>query len=298
MTRANRDPATGATLLSAADVPLIHEAVLRACDGLDGLVDGVIDDPRACHFDPGTLQCPADGAASGCLSAAQVDALRLIYSPPRNSTGEPLYASGMVFGSEPQWPTWVTGTNTAPSLREVGSREALRYMAFEEAPGPSYDPATFDFDSDPPLLVPLASISNPDGPEALRTFQARGGKLLMWHGLADGAISPIQTIQYYTRAMEVLGGQARTQEFFRLFLFPGMFHCSGGYGPNQFDALTALEQWVEQGRAPDRVVASRVTNGTVDQTRPVFPYPLVARYTGTGSPDDAANFVPASAGRQ
>ena len=124
----------------------------------------------------------------------------------------------------------------------------------------------------------------------MKPFVDRGGKLIQYHGWGDPQISPGNSTQYYTRVLSALGGAAKVHASYRLFMAPGMGHCGGGEGPNTFDMVAALEQWVEQGKAPDRIVASHSTNGAVDRTRPLCPYPQVAAYKGTGSIDDAASF--------
>jgi feruloyl esterase len=171
---------------------------------------------------------------------------------------------------------------------------APRFFVF----GPDYNSLTFNFDTDPPQLATLRELANASNPD-LSAFQANGGKLIAWQGWSDPAPSPFRTVQYYDAVVQTLGGY--TDQFFRLFMAPGVYHCSNpevgvdgtttGPGPNNFDMLTALENWIERGAAPDRIIASHSTAGVVDRTRPLCPYPREARYVGTGSVDDAANFV-------
>jgi feruloyl esterase len=148
---------------------------------------------------------------------------------------------------------------------------------------------TFKFDRDLPRLKEITTILSPLDAD-LRPYKNRGGKVLMYHGWADPAISAYGTIDYYERMTKAAGGQKAAEEFARLYLVPGMHHCAGGPGPNQFDMLTALENWVEKGAAPASIVATHATDGHVDRTRPICPYPQVAKYVGTGSLDEAANF--------
>jgi feruloyl esterase len=285
----NRD-ATGHKILDDTKVALLANAVLGGCDGLDGLVDGVIQDPSSCVFDPGSLQCSGPDR-SDCLTAAQVDMVRKIYGGPRNSTVEQLYP-GAPLGSELNWDVWIVGQGTDPPSKALFSDQILKYMAFEAAPGPRYDPLTFNFDVDVPKLAAQANFFNATSPD-LHAFQARGGKLLMYHGWADSEISPYATLKYYDNVVKAIGGQTQTDDFFRLFMIPGMYHCSGGPGADPRDnVFAAIENWVENGVAPDELIATHVTNGTVDRTRPIYPYPKIAKYTGTGSPDEAANFIP------
>ncbi|GLY02881.1 tannase/feruloyl esterase family alpha/beta hydrolase [Actinoplanes sp. NBRC 101535] len=289
---ANTD-AQGRPILTAAKLPALHAAVLRECDARDGLADGQIDDPRACRFDPGTLRCPA-GDSPDCLTGAQVEAVRKLYDGPRDEQGRRMYPGGEPVGSEANWARWVTPTATgAPAVAEGNTTNALKYLVFPGA-RPSttlhdlrYDAATFREVS---RQAGIYDASNPD----LTAFRAAGGKLLLWHGWADQAISPYGTIAYHHAVTERMGGAAATQRFARLFLLPGVAHCGGGQGPDAFDALTPTLAWVEDGVAPDRLVVTKREGDEVVRTRPVHPYPLVARYDGSGSTDDAANFTPAS----
>jgi feruloyl esterase len=285
----NRD-LTGRKILDDTKLPLLGKAVLESCAGRDGLVDGVIQDPRACVFDPESLQCSGPDRPD-CLTAAQVDVVRKIYGGPRNSAGEQLFP-GPPLGSELNWDMWIVGQGAAPSGKTPYSDQILKYMAFEAAPGPQYDPLSFNFDVDVPKLATQANLFNATSPD-LHAFQARGGKLLMYHGWADSEISPYATLKYYDDVVKTMGGQTQTDDFFRLFMIPGMYHCLGGPGADPRDNMfAAIENWVENGIAPDELLASHITNGTVDRTRPIYPYPKIAKYTGTGSPDDATNFIP------
>ncbi len=159
-------------------------------------------------------------------------------------------------------------------------------MAFEKD-DPNYDWKTFDFDEDPAKTGFIRSILDARNPD-LSPFQQRGGKILMYFGWADTALNPLMGVDYYEQVVETMGD--RTTDFFRLFVVPGMFHCRGGLGVDRFDALTNLINWVELGKAPDRIVAARVEEGAVEMTRPLCPYPETARYRGSGDPNDAASF--------
>lgn len=277
-------------ILTASKPPLLHDAALAGCDGLDGLVDGLIDDPRACTVDPSALLCVADDQPT-CLTSAQVAAAEKLYGGPKDSSGTPLYPGGSPPGSELDWSLMVIGSSDFPPAALQMSESFLRYLGFEEDPDPTYDPLTFDFDMDVADLWPMASIFSATDPD-LRAFQARGGKLILYHGWADAGTAPLRTVQYYEAVAAEMGGMATTQEFARLFMIPGAHHCGGGPLGDESDFLTALEDWVERGVAPDRVIASRSEGGVVTRTRPVFPYPLVARYSGSGSIDDAESFIP------
>jgi len=270
----------GAPLLTPAKLALLTKSAVAACDAHDGLRDGIIGDPRECHFDPAVLQCSDATDNDSCLTAPQVAAVKKVYDGAHNEkTGELLFR-GWARGSEQGWPPYIT----AP--REPVRIGLFRDFVFHD---PGWDWRTFDWDKDVAYVeaqVPYLSAVSHD----LRAFNARGGKIVMYTGLADPVVPPEDTIDYYEAVARASGGMRATQKFFRFFPVPGMAHCGGGVGPNTFDALGALEQWVEHGSAPARIVASHSTAGRVDLTRPLCPYPLVARYTGSGSTDDAANF--------
>ena len=259
----------------------LHRGALAACDAADGLQDGLISSPERCAFDPAVLQCK-DGNAAECLTPAQVATARLVYSSPVNPrTQRPIV--GLMPGSELGW----TDLGWTASARATGL-DQFRFLVFGD---PTWTFQRFDFDRDIIRAEEVdANTINALDPD-LRPFLSQGGKLLQYHGWSDPQISPASSAQYYARVVQALGGTASLHDGYRLFMAPGMGHCSGGAGPNTFDALAALEQWVEQGRPPDRILASHSTNGVVDRTRPLCPYPQIAAYTGTGSVDAAANFV-------
>ena len=261
---------------------LLHNAVMEACDATDGLKDGLIDDPAKCTFDPKVIQCK-DADGPGCLTAAQVTTARKVYSAATNPrTGQKLFPS-LAMGSELGWQ--VLGAGPGPSQIIL---DQYQYVAFKD---PSWDWRTFDFDKDitrsetPENLVMNATDPN------LAPFFKHNGKLLLYHGLADPNITPYTTIDYYNRVVDTLGGEKKTSNSVRLFLAPGMGHCGGGEGPNKFDAIGALENWVEKQSAPDKLIASHAKDGAVDRTRPLCPYPQVAKYQGSGSVDEAVNFA-------
>jgi fermentation-respiration switch protein FrsA (DUF1100 family) len=283
-------------ILGAAKLPAIQRAVMAACDATDGLKDGLISDPRLCHFDPAVLACPSGKDADSCLTGPELEALRAIYAAPHNSRGEVIYPAGTILSSESAWPGWVlpVGGNVR-TLTYMGAEQYLRYMAFDPAPGPTYDFHSFDFDRDPARLATLAPIYNATSPD-LRAFKAHGGKLLIWHGWADAAISPLMTIRYYEDLVHFMGGLAETQQFARLMLLPGVYHCSGtATGASFFDSLTALEKWREHAVAPDRMLLSQDLDGDgiPDRTRPVFPYPLRTVYRGKGPVERPESFTAA-----
>ena len=267
--------------LSPAKTQRLHTAVLQACDALDGLKDGIITDPKRCTFDPGVLQCKADEDAS-CLTQAQVTTARMLYSTQINPKTKREIA-GLQPGSELGW----TDLGWSASARATGL-DQFRYLVFKDA---KWTLDQFDFDAD----IVRADETDDDTVNALdpnlKPFIDRGGKLIQYHGWSDPQISPANSVQYYQRVLETIGGVSDVRGSYRLFMAPGMGHCGGGEGPNTFDMVGALEQWVEHGKAPDQIVASHSTKGVVDRTRPLCPYPQVATYLGHGSIDDAANFA-------
>jgi feruloyl esterase len=270
-----------AARLLGPQTQLLHRAVLNACDARDGVRDGVIEDPAGCSFDPGVLQCKTSVDAA-CLSKAQVDTARLLYSSVVNAvTWREI--PGLQPGSELGW----TDLGWSPSARATGL-EHFRFIVFND---PAWTIDRFNVATD----VARADEADRDTINALnpdlRTFIGRGGKLIQYHGWADPQISPANSTRYYRSVLETVGDAAKVHAAYRLFMAPGMGHCGGGDGPNTFDMLGALEQWVEAGKAPDRIVASRSSGGEVDRTRPLCPYPQVAVYKGAGSTDDDAHFV-------
>jgi feruloyl esterase len=278
---------SGAPILSPAKLSLLTKASVEACDHLDGLKDGIIDDPRRCHFDPAKLLCK-NGDSSDCLTQPQVDAAHRMYDGSKNPrTGETVFA-GWPRGSES------FGEGAIQSWRQyvLDPQEPMRvgffrYFLFHD---PNWDYRTLDWERDLAYAeqkLPFMSAVERD----LSPFKKRGGKLLMYTGWSDPVVPPLDTVAYYDAVAKTMGGLEKTREFYRFFLAPGMGHCGGGPGPNQFDALTALEHWVEKGVAPDKMVATHSTNGKVDRTRPLCLYPQVARWKGTGSTDEAANFM-------
>lgn len=280
----------GTRILDDASLKILNDAVLAACDSIDGLVDGIIDDPRLCQFDPAALQC-AGGASSGdqaCLSARQVAVAKKLYDGPRDSEGRRLVPGYRVKGSELAW-------GDPGNIRLNFSKGYLAYLAFEENPPAGYDYRDFDFDRDMAKLEKMAALYDPVAPYEspnLDAFRERGGKLMLYHGWADPTVSPIGTLDYYAKVTDRDGGIEQVQSWFRLFMVPGMYHCRGGNAPNSFDMLDAIVAWVEDGEAPERIIASQIEDGEVIRTRPLFPYPAVARHTGNGDVNDAANWRP------
>jgi len=297
--RANTD-AGGRPILTADKLGALHAAVLTACDGLDGLVDGQIDDPTACHFDPASVQCPAGTDQPSCLSARQVEVVRKLYAGPTDAHGQRLFPGGEPAGSELAWAGSIIpielGPGQSASLKPLpdGYLQDLAYPIGQ--PTASVDTIPFTADAFRRLI--------PEGVKGdamsldLRAFRDAGGKLILWHGWADQSIPPTESLDYYQRLWEHNGGLHQTQRFARLFMVPTLYHCAffGGYrgAMSAFDPFPALVDWVESGHAPEQISATqRDASGGLVRTRPVFAYPERARYVGHGSIDDATNFVAA-----
>ncbi len=270
----------GQAILPSSKLPPIAAAAMAACDAIDGLRDGIIGDPRACHFDPASIACKGEDGP-GCLTRPQIDAVKKVYDGAKNPrTGTQIFP-GWARGSEQGWGTYITNP------REPVRVGLFRGWAFHD---PAWDMRSFDWDRDVAFVnaaLPAVSALSTD----LAAFKARGGKLVMYTGLADPVVPPAAVINYYDRVTATMGGRANTESFFRFFPAPGMAHCNGGVGPNTFDALGALERWVETAEAPRFIVATHTTGQQVDRSRPLCAYPQKARYKGTGSIDAAANFV-------
>lgn len=265
------------------EIDLLVKSAVARCDAKDGVTDGIIGDPERCDFDPKQLQCKR-GAREGCLTPAQVRYARLLYGPAKTAAGLTLYP-GNAYGAPPWW-ALLGATNALPA-NEPMIMKATRELAGEVP----FTPASFDSDRDIPWLEarigPVLSSIDPD----LSAFAARGGKLILYHGWNDPGLSPYNTIGYYKSVQDKMG-RKETERFARLFMAPGMEHCAGGPGPDRFDMVAALEAWVERGEAPERIIAERWREDlSVERSRPLCAYPKVAKYTGKGSTDDAANFV-------
>lgn len=263
-----------------AKYAVIHKAAIEACDALDGLQDGLISDPMQCKFDPKVLECKA-GDEPSCLTAPQVELARKFYSPANNPrTGEEVYP-GLEPGSELGW-----GINAGPKPLAYAT-DNFKYVIFKN---PDWDFHTFNLETDVAAADKVDNGTTSAMDPNLKGFFGRGGKLLLYHGWSDPQIAPLNTINYYNSVMKLVGERA-TKDSMRLFMLPGMAHCSGGDGPNTFDAIGLLAHWTETGEALNQMFSSHIANGVVDRTRPACPYPQVATYKGTGSTDDAANFV-------
>jgi feruloyl esterase len=278
-------PATDEPLLGPADLELVTSAVLAQCDALDGVTDGLIEDPRVCPFDPGALQC-GPGQSGTCLATDQVEAVRRIYAGPADpATGGSLHP-GFARGGESAW-----SIATAPGLVTIPQAFFSRAV-FDD---PDWDWHSFDFAEDVSLARGTTShvldATDPD----LADFQDRGGKLIVYHGWNDQGIPPEGSIAYREAVETALvarngGVRSSADDFFRLFMVPGMTHCRGGPGADTFDVVSAIEDWVERDIAPDRIDARHAESGN-NFSRALCPYPLTARYRGSGDTSRAESYV-------
>jgi len=287
------------TLKSAA---LLNRKVIAACDELDGVKDGVIEDPRQCHFDPASLLCKEGDAAGECLTPAQVAAANAIYGGAKRSDGTPIF-QGYARGSEAQWSRIWAGAAPGGS-----SYDFFRYSVFQDK---NFKNTGFDYDKDTDRALSakvvgketVADVYNvkPD----LTRFHAMGHKLIMYHGWADQQISPYASIDFYQQIVAKLG-QAKTDQFLKFYMLPGIYHCAGGPGAGNFgaagpasapdaqhDIVTALDEWVRAKNAPTDFIGTHINEQTkmADRTRRICPYPQVAKYKGRGDTNDAANFT-------
>ena len=265
-------------MLSRDKIELVHNGVLAACEVNDGIEDGFLNDPLACGFDPRSLQCESRRDTTSCLTRDEVSSVERAYAGVFSKSGRLLYP-GHAKGFELGWRVPAAGSE--PTALQT---DATRYLVYEDA---NWDWREFDLERDLALVLDKAGYI-----EALDTdlseFKARGGKILFYHGWNDPGPSPLNTISYYDEVLATMGPDQ--DDWMRLFLVPGMGHCTGGIGPDQADFLGAIEDWVENGVAPARITASRVRQGEVDMTRPLCPYPEVATWDGTSDPNDAESF--------
>jgi feruloyl esterase len=286
--------------ITAESVAILHNAVIAACDKLDGLEDGIISDARRCHFDPASLLCKPGSAPGTCLTQPQIDAANRIYQGVHKSDGTALF-QGFARGSELKWPQmWASKTPGGSSW------DFWRYSVFQN---PQFRNIDFDFDRDADRGLStvragmrVADIYNvkPD----LSAFRARGGKLIIYHGWADEQVTPYASLDFYAH-MVAEQNQDGTDAFLRMFMLPGISHCSGGPGAGniggatpalshdpEHDVVAALDAWVVKHRAPAQLIAAHLDdNKKVDRTRPLCPFPQEARYKGTGDSNDAGSFI-------
>jgi feruloyl esterase len=275
------DPANLTPLIPVAALQSVATQLVEKCDAIDGVKDGVIEDPRRCKVDPSTL--------TG-LSAAQRTALEAIYAPTR-AGGDTIFPAQPFGGEETLqgWPLWISGAPPrpgqpqSPSLRYAFGTQFFKFFVFGD---PSWDYRTYDLSTwkaDTKNLSPVLNATNPD----LDAFKAKGHKLLIWHGWSDAALSALATTKYFE---EVVARDPKADDYVRLFMLPGVLHCAGGPGPDRVDWVSAIDAWLN-GTPPERLIASKISNAATTRTRPLCPYPQEAIYTGSGSTDEAENFV-------
>ena len=281
--------ADGSPILTAPKLALVTKAVVAACDANDTLKDGLVEDPRECSFDPASLVCRPGADDSTCLTPAQVDAVKKVHAGAKNPrTGEQIF-TGWPKGSEAfgetaseSWRQYIT------DMEEPARVGVFKYFLFND---PNWDVRTLDYDRD--LAYALERLPHLHAIEHdLTPFKRSGGKLISYAGWMDPVVPPQDTAAYYEGVAKAMGGHDKTQDFFRLFMAPGVAHCGGGAGPAPSGQLQALLAWVEDGRAPETLPAvRRDQSGAVTRSRPLCAYPLVAKYKGSGSTDDAVNFT-------
>ncbi len=259
MVQANVDE-TGQTILKPGKEALIGNAVMAQCDGLDGVEDGAIADPRACSADLSDLQC-SQGAGPDCLTPAELGVIAKWRQGPVNAAGESLYPGGVPAGSEPFWWLWLTGREGgAPGLIPAFATGFGRFMAFDDDPGETWTPLDFDFDSDPARMSAAYATYNGDNPD-LSAFRAAGGKMIVWHGWADVIVPPFKTVDWYEKAAQAAGGEEILKENVALFMIPGLDHCGilpgvSGISQSGLDPMTPLEAWLGDGVRPDSILAT------------------------------------------
>jgi feruloyl esterase len=266
-----------ASLLPPEKLAVLHKAVLDQCDALDGVKDGVLENPTKCRFDPKVVECKGPDGPD-CLTAPQAEAARKIYAGASHATThEPLYP-GLQPGSEVGW-------NMSVAARPVGyAEDFFKYVVFKDE---KWDPKTLNYDTDVVTTDRTATGLNAVDADLLK-FTSHGGKLLIYHGWSDPGIPPSNSVNYYKGVLKATPGAAASVQ---LFMVPGMGHCGGGDGTSTFDMVAAVDTWVATKMAPVAIPASKTVDGKAARTRPLCAYPTVATYKGTGSTDEAANFV-------
>jgi hypothetical protein len=282
-----------ASFIPPAKISIIDAAVKAACDRLDGVRDGILNDPRQCHFDPATIQCKAGEDTDKCLTKAQASALKKIYAGPRDVRGHQVFP-GYLPGAEDGrggWGLWITGPAPHRSLMAMFEMGYFSNMVYDSA---AWDDKTFTLEAGIKAAEEkTARALNATDPN-LKAFQSRGGKLILYHGWNDPAIPALNTINYYD-SMVAKMGQRAVDSFVRLYMVPGMQHCGGGPGTDSFDdgIASALEQWVEKSTAPSTIIASKFAGDEhhATMTRPLCAYPRFAKYNEGGDTNDSANFV-------
>jgi Tannase and feruloyl esterase len=273
-------------------LPMLAEAVYKKCDDVDGTHDGLIADPRKCNFDPlkDLPRCANDQAGKDCFTTAQLQGLKKVYDGPRNSKGvqlypgQPLGAEAVVNGRS----AWQGSIGGDGGMGVLFGETGMRFFAFEPQRGKTWSWKQFDFDKDPPLMKAYSQMIDATNPDLSR-IKKRGGKIIQYHGWADALVNPQMSVEYYESVLKKMGAR-QTQQFYKLYMLPGVFHCRGGVGCDEADWFTPLVEWVEKGVAPNVIDGKRTANNAPVMTRPHCPYPQVARYKGSGDVNRAENF--------
>ncbi|HXB00713.1 MAG TPA: tannase/feruloyl esterase family alpha/beta hydrolase [Steroidobacteraceae bacterium] len=279
--------AQGSLVLDLPAVTLLHAAVMKACDALDGVKDGQLDDPRLCHFDPGTLVCRGGQSPPQCLTASQAEVARKLYAGPVDENGRHLFYGGEPYGSELSW----VERYALPIMGAAMFDDAVQNMIFQHAPDSAASVQAWRFDAQTFAELSRRGALYDARSSDLRGFRERGGKLILWQGFADPAAGAYGLPDYYYRLSREVGGFEAARSFARMFLIPGVYHCAGGYVPYEEDLLGALVSWVELGHAPDSVMATALLKEGGSRSRPVFAYPVQSRYRGRGDVNDPRNFA-------
>lgn len=282
--------------LTSDKAAIIQAAATAACDGYDGVVNGVIDDPRVCDFDPVVLRCDADQneATDPCLNDAQIKTVQLLYTPPTLEDGTVYHEYAVDRGSETEWPMKLLpqrglnppGYPVALSAADTG----IKYMALYDNPGPNYNWRDFDFVAETANLEPMSDILNPDETD-LSSFRAAGGKIMIVHGWADPLISANMTLDWFEEMTTFMGGEEVVSEFAQFYLIPGLWHGSGGDGPDIYDAQTALVEWVENDKAPTELMVEDDPGDEPFRSRAFYPYPDISKYSGSGDVNKAESYI-------
>ena len=285
------DPNNAKSVITKDNLRLLQAQVLKQCDTLDGIKDGIVNNPGACKFDFSSLPlCPNDQAAGDCFTSKQMEAVKIVYSPLLDKGDKDTIYPGFPLGAENEhggWDIWIAGTQPNMGIRSLHymfSVDMFKYLVFND---PTWDYSKYDFSNfrkETTYASAYLDATSTDYSE----FKKHKGKMIMYHGWNDPALSAFSTIQYYR---DVEQRDRDVQSYFRLFLLPGVLHCSGGPGPDETDWLQSIQEWVENDKAPERVIMTKKENGKVAMSRPVFPFPGEAVYSGKGDPSREENFV-------
>jgi hypothetical protein len=285
--------ALAANPIPYAKLATLSDRIYAMCDEKDGLKDGLIDDPRRCGFQPARdlPRCGTSEETNKCFTEGQIGTLEKIYGDikaqgQRVFPGWPVSAEVAGANGRSGWDQWIVRETAEKTIAYSFAESFFRHMAFPRKEQ-GVELAAFDVNKHAPQLDWIRNILDATNPD-LSAFRDRRGKLLMYFGWADQSLNAQMGVDYYESAMKKMG--SAMPEFFRLFMQPGVFHCGGGVGPSAFEPLPIVVDWVEKGTAPDNITAARIVDGKAMRTRPLCPYPQVAKYKGSGSIDDAANF--------